>query len=92
MIIRVKINGKYGDDFETFLGVKQGDPLSMDLFGTMIEVISEMNQMIKTIAPSVDTAMHDMGSLGRMLQIDLPRDWASLALHRDVWRGVVSRC
>ena len=33
-----------------------------------------------------------MGSLSRMLQIDLPRDWASLALHRDVWRGVVSRC
>ena len=33
-----------------------------------------------------------MDSLGRTLQIDLPRDWASLALHRDVWRGVVSRC
>ena len=32
--------------------------------------------------------MHDMGSLGRMLQIDLPRDWANLALYRDVWRGV----
>ena len=27
----------------------------------------------------MDTAMHDTGSLGRMLQIDLPRDWASLA-------------
>ena len=40
----------------------------------------------------MDTAMHDMGSLGRMLQINLPRDWASLALHRDMWRGVVSRC
>ena len=40
----------------------------------------------------MDTAMHDMGSLGRTLQIDLPRDWASLALHQDVWRGVVSRC
>ena len=40
----------------------------------------------------MDTAMHDMGSLGRTLQIDLPRDWANLALHRDVWRGVVSRC
>ena len=26
------------------------------------------------------------------LQIDLPRDWANLALYRDVWRGVVSRC
>ena len=40
----------------------------------------------------MDTAMHDMGSLGRTLQIDLPRDWANLVLHRDVWRGVVSRC
>ena len=35
---------------------------------------------------------NDMDSLGRTLQVDLPRDWASLALHRDVWRGVVSRC
>ena len=40
----------------------------------------------------MDTAMHDMGSLGCTLQIDLPRDWANLALYRDVWRGVVSRC
>ena len=35
--------------------------------------------------------MHDMGSLGRTLQIDLPRDWENLALYRDVWRVVVSR-
>ena len=41
---------------------------------------------------SMDTAMHDMGSLGHMLQIDLPRDWAKLALYWDVWRGVISRC
>ena len=42
----------------------------------------------------MDTAMHDMmGSLGRTLQIDFPRDWANLALYRDVWSlGVVSRC
>ena len=40
----------------------------------------------------MDTAMHDMDSLGRTLQIHLSRDWANLALHRDVWRGVVSRC
>ena len=26
-------------------------------------------------------------TLGRTLQIDLPRDWANLALYRDVWRG-----
>ena len=35
----------------------------------------------------MDTAMQDMGSLGRTLQIDLPQDWANLALYRDVWRG-----
>ena len=56
VIIRVKINGKYGDDFETFLGVKQGDPLSMDLFGTMIEVISEM---INTMSPNVGVQIGD---------------------------------
>ena len=40
----------------------------------------------------MDTAMHDMGILGHMLLIDLPRDWANLALYRDVWRVVVSQC
>ena len=44
----------------------------------------------------MDTAMHDMGSLGHTLQIDLLRDWANLALYwgvcTRVWRGVVSRC
>ena len=25
----------------------------------------------------MDTAMHDMGSLGRTLQIDLPRNWTA---------------
>ena len=40
----------------------------------------------------MDTVMHEMGSLGRTLHLDLPRDWANLALYRDVWRGVVSRC
>ena len=37
----------------------------------------------------MDTAMHDMGSLGHTL---LPRDWANLARYRDVWKGGVSRC
>ena len=40
----------------------------------------------------MDTAMHDMGSLDHMLQIDPPQDWANLALYWDLWRGVVSRC
>ena len=35
----------------------------------------------------MDTAMHNMGSLGHTLQIDLPRDWANLALYRDVEGG-----
>ena len=39
----------------------------------------------------MDAAIHDMGSLGRTLHVDLPRDWANLALYRDVRRGVVSR-
>ena len=38
---------------------------------------------------SMDTAMHDVGSRGHTLQMDLPRDWADLALNQDVWRGVV---
>ena len=33
----------------------------------------------------MDTAMHDMGSLGHTLQIDRPRDWANLALYWDMW-------
>ena len=40
----------------------------------------------------MNATMHDMGSLGHTLQIDLPRDWANLALYRNVWREVVSRC
>ena len=40
----------------------------------------------------MDTAMHDMGSLGRTLKIDLFTRLANLALYWDVWRGVVSRC
>ena len=33
---KVKING---EGFDTFYGVKQGDPLSTDLFGIMIEIL-----------------------------------------------------
>ena len=38
----------------------------------------------------MDAVMHDMGSLGHMLPMDLPRDWMNLTLDWDVWRGV--RC
>ena len=40
----------------------------------------------------MDTAMHDMGSLGRTLQIDRPQERANLALYRTVCGGVVCRC
>ena len=41
---KVRINGKLGEGFQTFYGVKQGDPLSTDLFGIMIVVLDEMLQ------------------------------------------------
>ena len=38
VIQKVKVGGKLGEEFETHSGVKQGDPLSTDLFGIMIEI------------------------------------------------------
>ena len=49
--------------------------------------LQDMQTMRECILLVVWSIMHDMGSLGRTLQIDFPRDWASLALHRDVWSG-----
>ena len=51
-----------------------------------------LHSALNTTFPHLTTAMHDMGSLGHTLQIDLPRDWANLLLCRDLWRGVVSQC
>ena len=31
----------------------------------------------------MDTTMNGMGGLGHTLQVDLPRDWADLALYQD---------
>ena len=42
VIQKVKVNGKTGDGFETMYGVKQGDPLSTDLFGVLIEILYEV--------------------------------------------------
>ena len=41
---KVCINGKLGEGFQSFYGVKQSNPLSIDLFGIMIEVLDEMLQ------------------------------------------------
>ena len=40
----------------------------------------------------MDRAMHDLNALGPRLQMDLLRDWPKLALDRELWRGVASRC
>jgi exonuclease III len=40
--MRVKVNGKLGGSFESTQGVKQGDPLSTELFGLFIETLADM--------------------------------------------------
>ena len=39
-----------------------------------------------------DGAMQDLSALGPRLQMNLLRDWPKLALDRELWRGVTSRC
>ena len=36
--------------------------------------------------------MQVLNALGPRLQLDLLRDWPKLALDRELWRGVTSRC
>ena len=43
---KVKIDGKLGEGFDTFFGVKQGDPLRTDLFGIMIEILDEYLNLV----------------------------------------------
>ena len=40
----------------------------------------------------VNQLLQDLNALGPRLQMDLLRDWPKLALDRDLWRGVASRC
>ena len=40
----------------------------------------------------MDGAMQDLTALGPRLQLDLLRDGPTLALDRELWRGVASRC
>ena len=50
VIQKVKVGGKLGEEFETHSGVKQGDPLSTDLFGIMIEILYEL---LRACCPTV---------------------------------------
>ena len=79
--------------FTIGLTMKDNVPLILTKFTTIIiNTIIAMPFASNNLFHVKVVNMHDMGSLGRMLQIDLPRDWANLALDRDVWRGVVSWC
>ena len=44
------------------------------------------------IIPVCGGAMQDLNALGPRLQLDLLRDWPKLALDRELWREVASRC
>jgi hypothetical protein len=44
--MRVKLNGRVSNAFESMLGVKQGDPLSPVLFGLFIEALPEFYQAL----------------------------------------------
>ena len=50
-----------------------------------------MKYIINNRAPSTQMDGHrhafGMANLGPALQIDLPREWATIVLYRDVWRG-----
>jgi hypothetical protein len=41
VLMRVKVNGKLSEPFNSTQGVKQGDPLSTELFGLFIEIIAD---------------------------------------------------
>ena len=49
-----------------------------------------------TIRPINELMTHylpeDLNALGPRLQLDLLRDWPKLALDRELWREVASRC
>ena len=38
---KVKVGSILCEGFDTYYGVKQGDPLSTDLFGIMIKILDE---------------------------------------------------
>ena len=65
-------------------------PFSSGLYGVCVLHMcgAEMN----TLFSCVDGAMQDLNALGPRLQLDLLRDWPKLALDRELWREVASRC
>ena len=48
--MRLKVDGQLGNEFNTLLGTKQGDPLSPTLFGLFIE---QLHELIEFLYPNV---------------------------------------
>ena len=44
------------------------------------------------VIPYRQARRKDLNALGPRLQLDLLRDWPKLALDRELWREVASRC
>ena len=42
VIMRVKVNGRLGDPFDTFVGTEQGSELSPLLFGLFMDLLYEL--------------------------------------------------
>jgi hypothetical protein len=64
--MRVKLQGKVGEVFESLLGVKQGDPLSPVLFGAFIEVLPAFMvalNRVQTLVPDVFDRCPDIDGL-----------------------------
>src|SRR6185437_4293193 len=45
VLMKVKVNGRTGDTFETFVGTEQGSELSPLLFGIFIDLLYELIQL-----------------------------------------------
>lgn len=66
--MRVKLSGRLSDVFQSFMGVKQGDPLSPTLFGAFIEVLPEFISLYRMLhirrAGYTDSYLEDPVALG----------------------------
>jgi len=74
--LQVKVNNSYGADFESSVGVKQGDPLSPLLFGLYIDRFTDF---LKTRCPN-----GDITCAGNMTQLILYADDLVLLSHDPI--------